>query len=294
MLIRVFRKACALILTASLLLCAITLVGCEEESTSSEGSASIKNGKVLLISIDGMRSDAVSNTEYGKTLMTTCSYSLGMRTVSPSITLPTHMSMFHSTLPDSHGVETNEYTPSEGLGFGITEALLSSGKTSDMYYNWEPIGRLSTEGSTVVSKFIDGGPVGWESSNTMLAEACIQKIKEDPADFTFLYMGFVDEWGHRYGWMSDEYYYALNQSLGLVERVIEELSDDYTVIITADHGGHDNTHGTTLDEDMTIPVMVLEKGEQAFEVASMLDVAPTVLEVLDVEAPEYWLGKVLK
>jgi len=32
-----------------------------------------------------------------------------------------------------------------------------------------------------------------------------------------------------------------------------DLRDETLLIITADHGGHDTTHGSSMPEDMTIP-----------------------------------------
>lgn len=39
------------------------------------------------------------------------SYSLRARTVMPSVTLPCHMSLFHSVDPGRHGILTNTYVP---------------------------------------------------------------------------------------------------------------------------------------------------------------------------------------
>ena len=54
--------------------------------------------KVILISVDGMRPDGVMQCEnpYVEELMKMSSYTMNARTVFPSVTLPCHMSMFHS------------------------------------------------------------------------------------------------------------------------------------------------------------------------------------------------------
>ena len=251
--------------------------------------------KVLLISIDGMRPDATQNTEYGRYLKENAAYSLDSKTITPSITLPSHMSMFHSVTPDVHGVTSNTYTPSEALGYGITEALSAQDMSSAIFYNWNEIGYVVTEGSTEASTYIGGEIEGWEQANRLLGAACLEYLDgEQTADFVFLYLGFLDEWGHKYSWLSDEYYYALNESFAIVEAVTEKaLALDYTVIITADHGGHDYTHGTELPEDMTIPIFILgEKFTPATNLGerSILDIAPTVLNLLGASAPSYWQG----
>jgi bisphosphoglycerate-independent phosphoglycerate mutase (AlkP superfamily) len=68
------------------------------------------------------------------------------------------------------------------------------------------------------------------------------------------------------------------------------------IIVTADHGGHDRTHGTTLDEDMIIPMMVLSKNEKIeldLENASIKDIAPTVTKLLGAYPDDEWEGKSL-
>ena len=45
------------------------------------------------------------------------------QTVMPSVTLPCHMSLFHSVAPDRHGILTNTYTPQVRPINGICEQL---------------------------------------------------------------------------------------------------------------------------------------------------------------------------
>ena len=83
----------------------------------------------------------------------------------------------------------------------------------------------------------------------------------------------------------------------LWEQELATLSEDYTVIITADHGGHDRTHGTDLPEDMTIPLFIMgenfEPGTK-LENVSILDIAPTIADVLGAPPDAEWEGKSLK
>ena len=51
---------------------------------------------------------------------------------------------------------------------------------------------------------------------------------------------------------------------------------------TADHGGHDRTHGTDSPEDMTIPFIINGKDFKAgekLENVSIKDIAPTVAKL---------------
>ena len=77
------------------------------------------------------------------------------------------------------------------------------------------------------------------------------------------------------------------------KQVYESIPKDYTIIYLADHGGHDRTHGTEMDEDMTIPLFFMgprfEKGKVLPE-GSIKDVAPTVAALLECEPAEEWEG----
>ena len=65
---------------------------------------------------------------------------------------------------------------------------------------------------------------------------------------------------------------------------------------TADHGGHDRTHGTDSPEDMTIPFIIKGKnfkvGEKP-ENVSIKDIAPTAAKLLDIVPNQAWEGKSL-
>jgi len=65
-------------------------------------------------------------------------------------------------------------------------------------------------------------------------------------------------------------------------------------IITTDHGGHGRDHGSDCDEDMTIPIFAFGgpfEGGRVLENASILDIAPTVAELLSVDPDTDWEGK---
>ena len=66
--------------------------------------------KVILVSIDGMRPDGLKacKNEYLDELVKTASYTFDAKTVYPSITLPCHLSMFHSVPPERHGTDLPE------------------------------------------------------------------------------------------------------------------------------------------------------------------------------------------
>ena len=95
--------------------------------------------KVILVLVDGMRADSVKacGNAYVEELLATGTSTLSAQTVTPSVTLPCHMSLFHSVDPDRHGIVTNLYTPQVRPVEGLFERLDIVGKKSSMFYTWK-------------------------------------------------------------------------------------------------------------------------------------------------------------
>ena len=305
------RKIISLILLIStLVFCTVSCTPNGQNNNSTENASNPNNNnsgntnntvdtgkKVLLVSIDGLRSDAFLESQYANTIIEQSTHYLGATTIYPSYTLPCHMSMHHGVSAESHGVYSNTYTPAENLVDGIAETAAKAGKSCAYFYNWGPLGDVINDDALVKREYIAGETLGWPQSNTDLALACKDYLLENDTDFTFLYLGNLDDAGHNYGWLSEAYYDALDSSLKLVLDILEILSNKYTIIITADHGGHDYTHGTSMPEDMTIPIFIIgedfEKNKEC-DGGSILDIAPTIADILGVSPQEAWEGESLK
>ena len=253
--------------------------------------------KVILILVDGMRPDAVAQCShpFAKEATENGRYFSAASTVMPSVTLPCHMSLFHSVTPDRHGILTNTYVPQVRPVKGVCEVLRAAGKKCAFFYNWEELKDLSRPDSLAFANYVSGHVYGYEEANRRVSEAAKSYIESDAPDFTFVYLGRVDAAGHDCGWMSDEYMEAVDQSFECIETICRDLPDDYLVIITADHGGHGRSHGSDLPEDMTIPVILLNSGINRGECegGNIIDIAPTVCKVLGVEPDGEWEGKAL-
>ena len=252
--------------------------------------------KVLLILVDGMRPDAIRGMQTVQRLMEKGSYTLEAKTVLPSVTLPCHVSLFHSVTPQRHGTTTNTYMPQVRPIRGLYEVLGAQKKACAMFYNWEQLRDVSRPGSLTHSCFFSGAKMGFKESCDATVDAAISYLCNNDTDFSFLYFCYPDEMGHKYGWMSPEYMKAIEESMEHIERVLEKLGDEYTIILTADHGGHDRTHGSDMPEDITIPMFALGKDfipGHVFPSATLLDIAPTITKLLGVEADEEWEGRPL-
>ena len=271
----------------------------EAPKTSDDGE------KVILVSIDGLRPDALANTDYLEVLKNMATYTVSAQTINPSVTMPAHTSMFHSVPASVHGLYNNNFLTSASLGNGITETLLAQGKTVAMFFDYENMQNLTTAYNQVERNYIHwykaSGEEYHERSTIELCDALLNHVENDPTDFTYVYFGMTDQMGHDYNWLSDKYYMAIEHIFDNLLEVIFRLPENYTVIITSDHGGGGdngiNDHGSTNPVDMTIPLFIIgeryEDDKLIESDVSILDVAPTVAYVLGVEAEKYWVGKPL-
>lgn len=255
----------------------------------------MKQKKVILILIDGMRPDGLLTCKnpYVDELIGKSYYTLNSRTVMPSQTLTCHMSLFHSVTAERHGIITNDYMPMVRPLNGLFEQLHNAGKTNAFYYGWGPLRDIARPRTVDFSEHIQSCTE--ESSDTSLTDSALTRIKKSKPDFVFLYMGETDDkGGHQNGWMSDEYLRRISIAIDNARRIINEFSDEYAIIITADHGGHDRTHGTAMDEDMLIPNLYIGKDFEAgkqFQGGSILDIAPTIAKIIGIDPAPEWEGK---
>lgn len=252
--------------------------------------------KVLLISIDGMRPDGLKacGNPYVQELEKISYYTYHASSMNPSVTFPCHFSMTHSVTPQRHGILTNTYVPQVRPVKGIFEKVGEAGGVCAMFYGWEPLRDICSPGSLKFATYINA--YMQESSDTALTDECEKILTERKPDFAFLYMVETDEkGGHDNGWMSEEYLRRISIAIDNTKRMIDQFGDEYTVIIMADHGGHERSHGSTLPEDMTIPLFFcgkeFPKGKVIEDEVSLLEIAPTIAKIMGIPAEPEWEGK---
>lgn len=253
------------------------------------------NKKVILISIDGMRPDGFLECKnpYVNELMERSTYCLKASSVMPTVTLPCHLSIFMSVPPERHGTETNVYVPPVRPVEGLFEAVKRNGKRCAMFYGWEELRDVSRPGS--LDRAVLSECYTREDNDSYLTDLALEYMAEAAPDFLFLYLVDTDtKGGHDNGWMSEEYLKYVSRAIDCVKRVIEKAADEYTVIVTADHGGHARGHGADMPEDMNIPMFFCGSdfcGGSTLSGISLLDIAPTVAELLEIVPPREWEGR---
>lgn len=253
--------------------------------------------RTLLIVVDGMRPDAIEHLECVKKIMRKSSYCMRATTVMPPVTLPCHMSLFHSVDSYKHGTVTNVFAPQVRSINGLCEVLYQNNKKSAFFYSWGELRDISKPNTLTYSFFCKAKDAGYEETCDIVTNAAIKYLGQNYVDFTFLYLGYPDAVGHRCGWMSKEYMHAIEKCWDEIELVINSLPDGYSVFITADHGGHEKNHGENIKEDMLIPLIIIGEDFEknaVIENANIKDIAPTIAAILGVEPDSEWEGKCIK
>jgi bisphosphoglycerate-independent phosphoglycerate mutase (AlkP superfamily) len=165
------------------------------------------------------------------------------------------------------------------------------------YYNWEQLRDLSSPGSLACSVMLANlhQPIG--DADMELTRVALDWLTTHDFDFAFIYLGQTDEIGHHDNWMSPEYLESVTAADRCMGVVMEALPADVNYFVTADHGGHDQHHGTPMKVDMTIPILAVgpdvPAGLKMEEDATIMDIAPTITKIFDVKNPRQWTGKAL-
>ena len=251
--------------------------------------------RVIILSIDGLRPDAIALAPMPNlmALMQNGAYSLSAQTVFPSVTLTSHSSMLTGLCPAKHGVDWNDYIPERGYAFGtdLFDIAHAAGLQTVMYVGKEKIRQVTEPASLDTFVFVN-------DRDLVLME---RLIADFPQNFGVLFIHFplVDGMGHVYGWLSSQQLsvaFRADEALGglLAELDARNLRNETLIIISADHGGHDTTHGSSLPEDMTIPWIASGPGIVAGELLThghTMDTAATAAYALGLTIPPEWDGR---
>ena len=257
---------------------------------------------VVLVSVDGLRPDAIGHFAAPtlQRLMQEGSYSLVARTIMPSRTLPSHTSMLSGEPPDDHGVFWNNVVTAKQdvVEFAtIFSVARAHGYRTAAFFSKAKFGPLQRPGTLDYSQ-APGGWFGRWSSERTIADVRSYLSKEQP-NLLFVHLSDPDRAGHSSGWMSDAYGEAVREADAAIGELVRTADaayglGNYSLLITADHGGHGYDHGSDDPRDVMIPWIAWGRGVSAGLLRDLpiqtFDTAPTVLWLLGVETPDGWDG----
>ncbi|NOX34692.1 MAG: sulfatase-like hydrolase/transferase [Deltaproteobacteria bacterium] len=256
--------------------------------------------KTLLVLIDGLRGDAIEKAHAPTLdyLIGEGSSSLKVKTVLPSLTLPSHFSIFTSLDPYSHGVLTNTSLPdTSSLGQSLFCHVKAHSGTVSSFYSWEKIRNLAMPGTLDHSFF---HRLNKEKDLILLAGAASSHILTRNPDFAFIYFEWTDMIGHRFGWMSPEYIKAIeltDRALGLMVESIHSTGRQggYHLIVLSDHGGKGKHHMENTPQITQVPFIAwghdIRTNYRIVDDIHLLDIAPTISGIMDIPPHFAWQGK---
>ena len=256
---------------------------------------------VFLITIDGLRPDAISqtNTPNLTKLIRRSSYTLDASTVFPSTTMPSHTSLFTGLDVKNHNNTLNDYKEIDKLldqkKYLPIDTIFTLGKQNNLKTTF-------ICGKNKLRFLIKPDPENTISCHDIYKErdnilqsitkTFTENFRTNRHKINFIHYPEPDLSGHKNGWMSDKYLESLKQVDSeipkLIEIIKEEIIDkDYLLVITADHGGTENTHGWSIKEHMTIPWIAfgnsVKKNYKIKKPIKIYDTAPTILHFLNIE-----------
>jgi predicted AlkP superfamily pyrophosphatase or phosphodiesterase len=200
--------------------------------------------------------------------------------------------MLSGLCPSKHGVDWNDYIPDLGyaLGTDLFDLANAAGLPTYLFVGKEKLSQVTEPLSVDEFTFVN-------DRDTVIVE---RLIADFPADFgvLFVHFGLVDGMGHVYGWLSPEQFsvaFRADEALGQLLSALDArgLRGETLIIVTADHGGHNTTHGSSSPEDMTIPWIASGAGIQPKPLTSpihIMDTAATAAFALGLDFPVEWDG----
>jgi len=295
---------------AAALFLAAVMAGCAPGAgTRVEGAPAPQARRAVLVSWDGAKPTALKallaegRLPVLARLKRRGAWTFSARTVVPSLTLPSHTSMMTGVGPSRHGISWNSYKPERGaVGVQtIFEVAKAAGLRSVLVAGKEKFKHLVKPGAPDRFEWV-------EDSARAAALTAVRLLAEEHPDLVVLHLRPADDAGHDFGWgdtatgapPSPQYLEALAECDAATGVLVEALRRDRRweetlVIVTADHGGHGDTHGSLSDDDMLIPWVaaggqVAVRGEVRGPV-NQVDTPATLLEALGLPVPASWEGR---
>ena len=136
-----------------------------------------------------------------------------------------------------------------------------------------------------------------EMSAFEIRDAIIPEINSNSSDFICLNFANPDMVGHT-GNFNAAVKACETVDTCLREIVESSINNNYSIIIIADHGNSDvmkNNDGSpnTAHTTNPVPIIVIDSKTDKVNDGILADIAPTILNIMDIDIPEKMSGKIL-
>lgn len=277
--------------------------------------------KVLFIGIDGLSSNGLrtANTPVIDSLCKAGTVCFNVQAVLPTSSSPNWASMMMGAGPDLHKITSNNWQRAGVHGrlncygqtkrgrrvaswptfFGVLRQQRPSA-TIAVFNDWRDYNRM-IEPKVLNHHWEPSRKQGkMEVSHFATTDRAIAHLRSHSPDLMFVHLDHVDHAGHSIGHGTPGYFRAVEVADSLIGQMLTALKQagqaaNTVVFISADHGGIGNGHGGNTPEERTIPLVISGPGIKPGQVLdgpfNTFDTAPTVLKVLQLTAPECWVGQ---
>jgi predicted AlkP superfamily pyrophosphatase or phosphodiesterase len=259
--------------------------------------------KLLIIGLDGIRSDAVQvvNTPNLDELIENGIYCKTAITESYTTSGAAWTSLLTGVNAQKHKVLDNDFSTRDLRYPTIFKLLKDWNSTFKIvaYSNWKPI---------ITDIFEPGVLDDFSTGNgEEMAIRLASCVKDGKADLHFVQLDDCDAAGHIYTYSttSSEYIGIIEQTDQLVGTFIREIKkrpreEDWLICTVSDHGGQDSNHGNSSLECMQIVWIIsgrsiIHKKEIIVEnnktiQPHIVDIVPTIAKFIGYPIKEYWDG----
>jgi predicted AlkP superfamily pyrophosphatase or phosphodiesterase len=282
-------------------LCRIVVLICMGLIFAAESPAAEKPSyadNVVIIMVDGLRPDALKQVQAPvlEGLIKRGSFTMKAQTVNPSLTLPAFASMLTGLPVEAHGVNWNDYEPQRGYLKAPTIfeiATFNGSKWGAAFIQKEKLLHATKQDRRLALHVCNVSEQGCTAKKIAADVINSYKTATDSTKPSLFLIHFAeaDVAGHADGWMSKPYLKAvedIDRAIGTLIKGFKELGlyERTTFIVSADHGGHGTTHGTTMPEDMTIPWIAagpgVKAGHEIRQPVSLMDTPATVMRAFGI------------
>ena len=297
-------------------LAALGLAGCADLQMAPVEEYPVAARRVILISLDGVRTDALPYLPTVSALTQRAVWTDAMQTVLPALTLPAHLTMLSGRDVTEYGITVNT------MDAGVAAVMRINGITP--MFAWTRTAGMRSAAVAGVSLvppsqraeaqsfFAVDTLLATDGDASALASAANDLLRADTAlSLMFVHLPDADFAGHTYGWIGADgahtaaYRAALAHIDSAIARVWGEIAPSVdaghtALVITADHGGGHgkgcnsaeaptHTHCTAHPGDHLVPFVLVARGATAgrlVKAPSIAQVAPTIGALLGIPVPE--------
>ncbi len=260
--------------------------------------------RLVVVAIDGLPADALERLTLPtlEALATEGAIAPRMRSIEPTLSVPTNLSMLAGEGPESHQLfsEELEFTPEMNrldplFRVGLRRGLATAAVLSENGHLARFDDILECRLAFGFDRLVSAG-TGTES----IVDSVLPLLSEDGPEMIYLHLSDPDVAGHAEGWGSDAWDAAVVRMDGELARLVSALPPDAVLAVHAAHGGGGSfgrfQHGSTAPADREVPLLLHGAGVAAgtvLEGVDLLDLAPTLAWTLGWAPSERWRGGVL-